>query len=170
MFPDSAITKKLGCARKKTTQNLNGVMTPELQKYIVDYTKTQPFSLTNDETSDTGVKKMNAMCALIFDVRTSKEVELYFYIMCPITGENASITESLFHTVDGALKKDELNWSKCARFGVDNCNTNIGCYSTMQARILNENKSCFTAGCSYHLAHFAAGAGGRAFQKVSNLM
>ena len=112
-------------------QNLNGAMTPELQKYLVDYTKTQPLSLTNDETSDTGVKKMNAMCTLIFDVRTSKEVELYFYIMCPITGENVSITESLFHTVDGALKKDELNWSKCARFGVDNCNTNIGCYSTI---------------------------------------
>ena len=38
----------------------------------------------------------------------------------------------------------------------------------MQTRILNENKNCFIAGCSCHLAHLAAGAGGRAFQKISN--
>ena len=38
----------------------------------------------------------------------------------------------------------------------------------MQTRILNENESCFIAGCSCHLAYLAAGAGGRAFQKVSN--
>ena len=37
----------------------------------------------------------------------------------------------------------------------------------MQARILNE-KSCFIAGCSCHLAHLAARAGSTAFQKVSN--
>ena len=38
----------------------------------------------------------------------------------------------------------------------------------MQTRILNRNKNCFIAGCSCHLAHLAAGAGDRAFQKVSN--
>ena len=88
--------------------------------------------------------------------------------MCPTTGENASTAESLFQAVDAALKKDQLNWSKCVSFGVDNCNTNIGCNNSMQTRILNENKNCFIAGYSCHLAHLAAGAGGRAFQKVSN--
>ena len=62
MFPDSAIAKKFGCARTKTTQILNGAMMPALQKYLVNYMKTQPFSLTNDGTSDTGVNKMNATC------------------------------------------------------------------------------------------------------------
>ena len=168
MFPDSAFVKKIGCARTKTTQILNGAIMPALQKYLVDYMKTQPFSLTNDGTSDTVVNKMNATCALIFDVKTSKEVELKFYNMCPTTGENASTAESLFQVVDAALKKDQLNWSKCVSFGVDNCNTNIGCNNSMQTRILNENKNCFITGCSGHLAHLAAGAGGRAFQKVSN--
>ena len=124
--------------------------------------------ITNDGTSDTGIKEMNATCALIFDVRTSKEFEMKFYNMCPTTGENVAAAESLFQAVDGALKKNKINWSKCVRFGVDNCNTNIGCNNSMQIRILNENKSCFIAGCSCHFAHLAAGAGGRAFQKVSN--
>ena len=70
MFPDLAIAKKFGCARTKTMQILNGAMMPPLQKHLVDYMKTQSFSLTNDGTSDTGIKKMNATCALIFDVRT----------------------------------------------------------------------------------------------------
>ena len=78
MFPDSAITKRFGCARAKTTQILNGAIMPALQKHLVDYMKTQPFSLTNDGTSDTGIKKVNATCALIFDVRTTKEVEMKF--------------------------------------------------------------------------------------------
>ena len=76
------------------------------------------------------LKKMSTKCALTFDVRTSKEDELKFYNMYP-TGENASTTESLFQAVDGALKKDELNWFKCV---------NIGCNNSMQARILNEKK------------------------------
>ena len=90
-----------------------------------------------------------------------------FYNMCPTTGENTATAESLFQAADGALKKDKLNWSKCVSFGVDNCNTNMRCNNSMQTR-LYENKNCFIAGCSCHLAHLAAGAGGRAFQKVSN--
>ena len=57
MFPDSAIPKKFGCARTKITQILNGAMMPALQKYLVNYMKTQPFSLRNDGTSDTSIKK-----------------------------------------------------------------------------------------------------------------
>ena len=111
---------------------------------------------------------MNATCALIFDVRTSKEAEMKFYNMCSTTGENAATAESLLQAVDGALKKDILNWSKYISFGIDNCNTNIGCNNSVQTRILNESKSCFIAACSCHLAHLTAGAGGRAFQKVLN--
>ena len=81
---------------------------PALQRYLVGYMKTQPFSLTNDGTSNTGVKKMNVTCAMTFDVRTSIKVELKFYNMYP-TGENASTAESLFQAVDGALEKDEHN-------------------------------------------------------------
>ena len=50
---------------------------------------------------------MNATFVLLFDVITSKEVELKLYNMCPRTGENASIAESLFLVMDGALKKEK---------------------------------------------------------------
>ena len=51
---------------------------------------------------------MKATCALIFDVRTLKEVELKFCNTRPATGENASTVESLLQAVDGAVKKDKL--------------------------------------------------------------
>ena len=57
MFPGSDIAKKFGCARTKITQILHGAIMRALQKHLVDYMKTQPFSLTNDGTSDTGIKK-----------------------------------------------------------------------------------------------------------------
>ena len=72
MFPDSKIAKKFGCARTKTTQILNGAMMPELKAYAEE----SPYSLVNDCTGDTGIKKMNAACALIFDVNRSKEVKM----------------------------------------------------------------------------------------------
>ena len=71
--------------------------------------------------------------------------------MCPTTDENVSIAKSLLQAVGDALKKNQLNWSKCGSFGVDDCKTNIGCNNSMQTRTLNENKSCFIAGCSCHL-------------------
>ena len=64
-----------------------------------------------------------------------------FYNICPTTGENAATVELLFQAVDDAQKKDKLKCSKCVRFGLDNCNTNIGGNNSMQTRILNENKA-----------------------------
>ena len=89
----------------------------------------------------TGIKKMNATSTLIFDVRTSKEVELKFYNMWPATGENPATAKSLFQAVDSALKKDKLNWSKCVSFGVDNCNTNIGCNNFMKLEFWMKTKA-----------------------------
>ena len=143
MFTDSPIAKKFGCARIKTTQISNGAMMPGLQHGVIILNSmiTKTFSrlyqnpaiqLNKWWASDTGIKKMNATSTLIFDVRTSKEVELKFYNMCPATGENPATAESLFQAVDSALKKDKLNWSKCVSFGVDNCNTNIGCNNFMK--------------------------------------
>ena len=74
MFCYSGIASKFGCARTKTTQILNRAIMPALKKYNVDILKTQPFDLVNDGTSDTGLTKMNAVCSLIFDVKSSKEV------------------------------------------------------------------------------------------------
>jgi hypothetical protein len=68
MFPDSKIAKQFACSRTKTSCILNNAMMPNLHDYIVSYMKEQPYSLVNDGSSDSGVDKMNPVCALIFDM------------------------------------------------------------------------------------------------------
>ena len=41
---------------------MKGATITALQKYLVNYMKTQPFSLINDRTRDTGIKKIKATC------------------------------------------------------------------------------------------------------------
>ena len=53
---------------------------PVIKDYLHGQMKLEPFSIANDGTSDTGLKKMNAACALIFDVTRSNKVELNFLI------------------------------------------------------------------------------------------
>ena len=68
MFSDSKIAKQYGCTRTKTTCILNGAMMPELEKYLTGFMsdKSNIYSLVNDGSSDTGLKKMNVACTMIF--------------------------------------------------------------------------------------------------------
>ena len=66
---------------------------PNLCNYL-DYikkTKKTPYSLVNDGLSDSGVEKVNPVCALIFDVNNSKQVSFKFYDMCVTKGEHCSL-------------------------------------------------------------------------------
>ena len=161
MFPDSKIVKKSHCSRTKTTCILNNALSPELKGYLCDFMKNEPYSLVNEGSNDSSVKKMNATCALIFDVNRSKTVDFRFFDMCTTTGEDCSKAQTLFDAIDQALKKQEVTWGNCISLGVDNTNTNVGEHNSIKSRALKENKSIFIAGCNCHLVHLAAGQGGK---------
>ena len=59
---------------------------PVIKDYLHGQMKLEPFSIVNDGTSDTGLKKMNAACALIFDITRLKKgmaVTAVLPIGCP---------------------------------------------------------------------------------------
>ena len=62
-------------------------MAPLLEESLVSHLQANPFGFVNDGSIDTVLKKMNAMCALVFDVNRSKRVELIFYDMCATWGK-----------------------------------------------------------------------------------
>ena len=64
MFPDLKITKSFSCARTETNEILNGAILPELKSYVVSRMKAEPYSLVNDGTSDTRLKKKDE-CAFV---------------------------------------------------------------------------------------------------------
>ena len=78
MFPDSHIAKSFACGRTKTYCVLNDAMMPSLNDYLTSYMKENLFPLANDGSSDTGIQKMNAVCAHIFDVNQSNKMEIKF--------------------------------------------------------------------------------------------
>lgn len=169
MFGDSKIAKTYACARTKTTCILNNAMMPELDSYITNYmsNKDNVYSLVNDGSSDTGLKKMNIACTLLFDVNRSNKVEMKFFDMCSTSGEDASKASTLFDAIDGAMRKRDVDWSNCISVGVDNTNSNIGRHNSLLSRIGKCNENTYIAGCSCHLAHLAAGRGGSAFTAAS---
>ena len=61
-------------------------MMPALKSSLLDIMKEQPYAVVNDATSDTGLKKMNAVYCQIFDIIKSKRVEFQFYDMCAASG------------------------------------------------------------------------------------
>ena len=75
---------------------LNGAMKPASKSSVVEYMMEGSFSFVNDGTSDIAVKKMNALCALIFDVNNSKRVEFKFYDTCATSGEHCSKASAYF--------------------------------------------------------------------------
>ena len=69
---------------------------------------------------------MNAVCALIFDMNRSKEVDFKFYNICSTSGEKYSTAETLSESLNQQLIKDDIWWYKCVIVGLDNTNANTG--------------------------------------------
>ena len=105
--------------------------------------KEQPFVLVSDRTSDCGIKKMNALCAYIFDVSNLKYVELKFYDMCATSGKHCSKAVTLFNKIDETLSKDGVDSCNVISCGLDNANSNMVCKNSLKSRILEKKFKLF---------------------------
>ena len=73
-------------------------------KWVNKVYEREPFSLVNDGSSDTWLKKINAVAVNIFDVNQSKKVERKSYDMCVTTWGNSGKAENLFYATDSTVK------------------------------------------------------------------
>ena len=95
----------------------------------------QPFALLNNGSSDTGLKKMNALCLYIFDVSRSKPVKCKFYDKYMTSGEDCSKADSSFEAMNQCFIKDGIDWEYAVNIGLDNTNTNVGNNNSIKTRI-----------------------------------
>jgi hypothetical protein len=79
IFPDSTIASSYSCGRTKTSAILNEALAPECHKYVVEHSKTHPYSVGTDGSNDTGIAKMNPVSIRIFDIDKSKTVTNHFF-------------------------------------------------------------------------------------------
>ena len=89
IFPDSNMAKNF-----QTTSILNEVLPPVLKSSLVEYLTDEALSLIYAAASDTGVKKVNALCT-IFGVK-NKRIKFRFYKICATRSENCSKSERPF--------------------------------------------------------------------------
>ena len=109
-------------------------MRPLFRNESTEYMKEGPFSLLNDVSSDTGLKKMND----IFDVNRSKKVECKFYDMCVTTGECSGKADNIFSAIDLTMTNDGVDWNNLISIGLDNTNSNMGIRNSIKSRILQK--------------------------------
>ena len=84
-------------------------MKPALKFSLVECMMEEPFSLVNDETSDTAIKKVKSLRALVFDVNNSKRVEFKCYDMCATSREHCPNASTSFDAIDSSLTKEVLD-------------------------------------------------------------
>ena len=87
--------------------------------------KEEPFSLVNDGSSDTGLKKMNAVAVNLYDVNHIKKVECNFYDVCDNWNKQWEGRES-FSAIDATVKNDGVSWDNLVSICLDNTNSNMG--------------------------------------------
>ena len=105
-FPDSDIAQSYHSARTKTACILNHAVAPDLKRQLVAAMQEQPYSLSTDASSDTGLSKMNLLTVRIFYVNRNV-VTQKFLDLCLTSGEDAGRTKSIFDKINDTLS--ELN-------------------------------------------------------------
>ena len=142
LFPDSKnsskIPQKFSYAQTKTTTILNNVTRPALHESLVTYVQNRPFSICNDGSSHSGIKKMNPVFVTIFDANISLEVQTKFYDMRLTTGVDCSKSETLFNAINGKFVKDGIHWQNVICVGLNNTSANMGIRNSVKSCILEK--------------------------------
>lgn len=142
IFPDSEIAKQFSSKRTKTACLINGAIAPFYQKVLVENMKNEPFALSIDGSSDTGVEKMNPLTIRIFDINRGV-VSTQFLDMCM---SSSSTAEGIYGVMNDVLAKHDISWTNCIGLGLDNTSVNMGCRNSIKTRILQTKLCCVCDG------------------------
>ena len=105
LFPDSKIAASYTKAKTKTFVIINKAFEPYCHSFLVDYCKSNTFSVGHDGSNDTGVQKMNLISVRILDIKNSKTVSEHFFSMCLTEGEDAGKASNLLKQLKSHLKQ-----------------------------------------------------------------
>jgi len=84
---------------------------------LIENMKNVPFSLSVDESNDTGLEKLYPLTVKIYDV-TQRHVRTQILEMCTTTGRECGTTSTKYNKIDFVIKKNlNIPWENCARFG-----------------------------------------------------
>ena len=167
-FPDSEIAKHYNCARTKTACILNFALALYLKIQLVSLMKTEPFSLSVDTSTDSGLSKMNPVTVRVYD-NAKRCVTQKFLDLCLTTGVDASKSGEIYSKVNEKVKENVIPWENCTAFGVDNTNSNIGAKNSVKSRLTQVNPAVYFVGCPCHIIHNTAQKATEAFGDTAKI-
>ena len=104
-FPNSKFAASYASAKTKFFATINKAFQPYCHSFLVDYCKSNSFSVGHDGSNDTGVQKMNPISVRIFDIKNSKAVSEHFFSMCLTEGEDAGKASNFLKQLKSHLKQ-----------------------------------------------------------------
>lgn len=159
MFPDSAIAKKYGCARTKTSAIVRG-LAAATQNEIASVIKNNPFALATDGSTDISDIKLYPIVVSYFSVEVGKITTM----LLSVKESTVNTGEGIFNLLDSELREKNIPWKNCIAFSCDNASTMTGCIKGVVSFIKKEQPLLHVQGCACHLIHIAAQKGVNSFQ------
>lgn len=151
MFPDSAIAKKYGCARTKTSALVQH-MSDQTKEEIACVLRISSFSLSTDGSTDNNAVKLYPVVVSFFNEKLGKVCTLLLSLLeCT---DNTG--QGIFSVIDKEFISLGISWDNCIAFSSDNANTMIGVNKGVFSFCNTKNPSMILQGCSCHLIHLAA--------------
>ena len=153
LCPDSAVARKLKCARTKATA-AGKVIGDEMHAGLVDLMKESLFAMIVDEATDITVKEQVGFTVRLYDVNRATTSD-YFYALCECARPTA---EAIFGCFRRQLEEDNIPMDNVFALATDGANVMRGRRNSFMSRLLAEQPYLFSLHCSCHVAHLCASA------------
>uniref|UniRef100_H3AIW8 HAT C-terminal dimerisation domain-containing protein n=1 Tax=Latimeria chalumnae TaxID=7897 RepID=H3AIW8_LATCH len=126
---------------------------PLFRKMFPDSAIAKKYGLAVDGSSDTGTESMYLLVVRIFDINRG-------FGTCLVSDSRA---KGIFAQVSDAFKKYNIPWENVIGLSLDNASVNMGRHNGLYTQLEKQNKSTYTAGCSYHVIHNTISYAAKAF-------
>lgn len=151
---DSAICKRLKCARTKATTVTNTILCEAGTEDVAKDLRKCRFSIIIDETTDIAKKKFLAIVTRYFDTAACSVRDRFLALM----ELKSSDAPTIHATLVKLLKDLRVPLENLVGFASDNASVMMGCNKGVQALLKKTNEHLFVMGCMCHSFHLCSAA------------
>jgi hypothetical protein len=150
VFSDSAISKKVYCARTKISSIVENILYPKSVALHLSKLGDKRFSLSTD-ASNKGNIKLYPIAIQYF----TKEKGIISFVLNFYEDPNET-SFAIYKNLKESLEKNNLNIQNVIAYGADNASVNYGINKSVYVNLKNENDSVLKANCNCHIVHNTA--------------
>jgi hypothetical protein len=150
VFSDSAICKKVHCARTKLSSIVENILYPKSVALHLSKLGDKRFSISTDASNKGNIKLYPIAIQYFTKEKGITNFVLNFY-------EDPNETSfAIYKNLKESLEKNNLQIKNIIAFGADNASVNYGINKSVYVNLKNENDLILKANCNCHIVHNTA--------------